>query len=120
MGPAAFAEYGEYIDFGWLYDQQNFEYSLRHFAVILKKDKSSEAKVISALVDNALKPEAVAQQKKLIQYEISKNEDRLSEISGLTKEQVRTLVFEYSRRFNSCLGRYQTGYINLTNHLLNH
>lgn len=120
LGATAFEKYGEYIDFGWLYEQKEFEYSLRKFLVLLKKDKSPEARVIQHVVEKALHPENITLQKNLIAYELEKNEKLLSEKSGLSREKSRELAMNYSRRFNSCLGRYQTGYLSLTLHLLNH
>jgi hypothetical protein len=117
MGPANFANYGEYINFGWLYEQQDFEFTLRKFLMILKKDKSGDARVLQAVVENALSPENVSQQKSLIAFEIEKNEKRLAAKAGITREKAKALAMDFSRKFNSCLGRYQTGYINLTLHL---
>jgi hypothetical protein len=120
LGFNAFNSYGEYINFGWLYDQQEFEYSLRKFLVILKKDKSSQAQVLQAIVENALRPESISQQKSLIQYEIEKNEKRLAEKAGISRDKAKELASGFARRFNGCLGRYQTGYVNFTLHITNH
>lgn len=114
IGANAFAKYGELINFGWLYDQREFEPALQKFQALLKKDKSEEAKIIQHVVEKALHPANVEQQRRLIENEIERNEKRLSERSGLSREKTAELAKSLSRRFSGCLGRYQTGYISLT------
>jgi len=120
MGAELFSKYGELLNFGWLYDQREFESPLRKFQIILKKDKSHDARIIQYVVERSLNPASIAQQKRLIENEIERNEKRLSERSGLSREKSAALAKSFSRRFKNCLGRYQTGYINLATQLNNY
>lgn len=119
LGASAFSKYGEMINFGWLYDQREFESPLRKFQILLKKDKSQDARVLEHVVEKALHPASIEQQKRLIESEIERNERRLSEKSGLSRNKTAELAKSFSRRFKNCLGRYQTGYINLALQLNN-
>lgn len=113
LGSENFAKYGELINYGWLYDQRQFDISLRKFLELLKKDKSQDARIIEHVVEKDLHPANIEQQKKLIENEIERNEKRLSERSGLSRSKAAELAKSLSRQFKSCLGRYQTGFVNL-------
>lgn len=119
LGRENFAKYGDIINYGWLYDQRDFEASLRKFQALLKKDKSDDARIILHVVEKDLDPKNIEQQKRLIENEIARNEVRLSERGNMSRTKAANLAKNLSRRFKSCLGRYQTGYISLTTQINN-